>query len=80
GTTTSNPATLTVRKAEPPKAVPLHLNIANHLAKTYTVLLSNLRPQLPPGASWENATYELTKVAFTQEGYYTAGTAKIVPG
>ena len=80
GRAESNPATLTVRKAAPPEAVPLHLNIANHLEKTYTVLLSNLRPQLPPGASWENVTYELTKVAFTQEGYYTAGTAKIVPG
>ena len=54
GCVKSDPATLTVQKAEPPAATPQHLNIANHLAKTYTYRLSNLRPQLPEGASWEN--------------------------
>ena len=80
GTATSNEATLTVQKAAPPAATPQHLNIANHLEKTYSVLLSNLRPQLPAGADWKNVTYELTDVTFTQEGYYEAGTAEIIPG
>ena len=62
----------------PPIATPQHLNISNHLAKTYTYRLANLRPQLP-GGGWKNVTYELTNVTFTQEGYYTAGTAKIIP-
>ena len=39
-----------------------------------------LRPQLPEGASWENVTYELTSVSFTETGYYTAGTAEIIQG
>ena len=80
GRAESDPATLTVQKAEPPAATPQHLNIANHLAKTYTYRLSNLRPQLPEGASWENVTYELTSVSFTETGYYTAGTAEIIHG
>ncbi len=80
GRAESDPATLTVQKAEPPAATPQHLNIANHLAKTYTYRLSNLRPQLPEGASWENVTYELTSVSFTETGYYTAGTAEIIQG
>lgn len=80
GTATSDPATLTVEKGVPPTAASQHLNIANHLAKTYTYLLSNLRPQLPEGASWENVTYELTSVSFTEAGYYTAGTAEIIHG
>ncbi len=80
GQAESDPAILTVQKAEPPAAASQHLNIANHLAKTYTYQLSNLRPQLPEGASWENVTYELTDVAFTQGGYYTADTATIIPG
>ncbi len=63
----------------PPIATPQHLNISNHLAKTYTYRLANLRPQLP-GGGWVNVTYELTNVTFTQEGYYTAGTAAIIPG
>ena len=80
GSATSDPATLTVQKAAPPAATPQHLNIANHLEKTYTVLLSNLRPQLPEGGDWKNVTYELTDIAFTQEGYYEAGTAEIIRG
>lgn len=80
GLATSDPAILTVQKAVPPAAASQHLNIANHLAKTYTYRLSNLRPQLPEGASWENVTYELTSVNFTETGYYTAGTAEIIHG
>ena len=80
GKATSDPATLTVQKGVPPTAASQHLNIANHLAKTYTYLLSNLRPKLPEGASWENVTYELTSVNFTEAGYYTAGTAEIIHG
>ena len=80
GSATSDPATLTVQKATPPAATPQHLNIANHLEKTYTVLLPNLRPQLPEGADWKNVTYELTSVNFTETGYYTAGTAEIIRG
>lgn len=46
GTATSDPATLTVQKGVPPAAASQHLNIANHLAKTYALWILLLMPRI----------------------------------
>ena len=68
--------TFTIAKATPPASVTKPLNSANHLKRTYTFALSNLRPAIVGG--WGEVSYEFT-ASFTKPGYYTSG-AEITPG
>ncbi len=71
-----------IEKADVPSVTAGSLNIANHLKKEYTYLLSRLCPQInEDGAEvqkdWGSRSYEIVSVSFTQDGYYEDNTARI---
>ena len=77
------PTTVTIEQADVPAVTDgIRLNIANNLEKEYSYLLSRLCPTINEEGTavqknWGERSYEIVSIAFGQDGYYDADTARI---